>query len=149
MSFSIRLMERRDLKNIMEIEEESFIAKWNEQQFLYELFENPYNVILVAEIDDKVVGFIDFLITFNSSTISQIAVKKEFRKKGIANSLIEKMIEILKKQKDIVETSTLEVRTHNLKAVNLYKKFGYEIKHVKKGYYTNGDDAYYMVKVLI
>jgi len=44
---------------------------------------------------------------------------------------------------DSVETVTLEVAVNNEAAINLYKKFGFEIIHIRKKYY-NGIDAYLM-----
>ena len=65
-------------------------------------------------------GFIDFMITFNSATISQVAVTKEYREQGIASKLLEKMYETLPSSgEDIVEFITLEVRESNLPARSL------------------------------
>ena len=50
---------------------------------------------------------------------------------------------------NVVETVTLEVRESNLKAINLYTKNGYERVIVKPKYYSNGEDALYMVKRLL
>ena len=41
---------------------------------------------------------------------------------------------------------TLEVRVSNEPAINLYKKRGFSTVCVKKGYYKDGEDAYYMMK---
>lgn len=149
MDIAIREMKIEDISQVMIIENDSFISSWKEKDFLYEINENPCSILLVAETDGNIVGFIDFMITFNSSSISQIATKKEFRKKGIATMLIKAMEEIFLKQEDVVETCTLEVRTKNIEAKAFYEKHGFKISHKKIGYYTNGDDAYYMLKVLI
>ena len=50
---------------------------------------------------------------------------------------------------DIVENVTLEVRESNQAAINLYKKNGYEEVVIKKHYYSNGENAIYMVKRLL
>jgi [ribosomal protein S18]-alanine N-acetyltransferase len=149
MNFSIREMEIEDIPQIMEIENEAFINPWKEKDFMYEINDNPCSTLLVAESGNEIVGFIDFMITFNSSSISQIATKKTHRHRGIASKLMDAMFEIFLEQEDVVETCTLEVRTKNLVAEEFYEKQGFRISHTKFGYYTNGDDAYYMVKVLI
>ena len=103
----------------------------------------------MAEKGGKVVGFIDFLITFNSSTIMQVAVTKECRGNGIATQLLSEMEKSFPKEiDDIVETITLEVRESNEAAKNLYLKNGYKIVVVKSNYYKDGENAIYMIKRL-
>ena len=42
----------------------------------------------------------------------------------------------------------LEVRVSNVKAIALYQKFGFKNVAVRKRYYSNGEDAYLMIKKL-
>ena len=59
------------------------------------------------------------------------------------------MEEIIKDaQAKKVRTITLEVRKNNEKAVNLYQKYGFKATLTKEKYYSNGDDALYMMKEL-
>ena len=44
--------------------------------------------------DGEVVAWLDFMITFTSATVMAIGVKPEYRKRGIATSLMKKMEEI-------------------------------------------------------
>lgn len=140
----IILASREYLKEIMEIENECFLEPFKEENIIYELEENAFSVFYLALENERVVGFLDFWITFDSSTVCQIAIRKEYRNKGIASCLLEKMFNDLK-DKDVV-VSTLEVRTHNLSAINLYTKHGYFKEVIKPNYYSNGDDALYMIK---
>ena len=87
------------------------------------------------------------MITFNSATISQIAVTKSYRHQGLALKLMAQMFLDLPKDGDeVVEFVTLEVRKSNVAAISLYKKCGFEIIVDKKAYYPDGEDALYMVK---
>ncbi len=151
---SIRLMENADLDRVMEIENESFVAPWRRQDWLYELNDNPINVIYVLEVVEdgvkETAGFIDFMITFSSSTISQIAVAQKYRKRHFGTLLLNRMIEHLKNNcGEGVETITLEVRTHNKAAIAFYEKHDFEAVMIKPHYYDNGDDALYMIRRLI
>ena len=106
--------------------------------------------MLVAIDDDKVIGFIDYMITFNSSTITQIAVTSSYRRKGIATKLLNAMVESFPKDiEDKVETITLEVRASNLVAIKLYESFGFEKVVIKPKYYKDFEDAIYMVMRLL
>lgn len=147
---SIRKMTEGDLPVVLKIENECFHNPWSEKDLFYELTENSVNAMLVACIDDKVIGFIDFMITFNSSTISQIAISKEYRGNGYGKKLLEAMEDMLPKDgDDQVETITLEVRKSNAVALALYENDGYVKVVDKKNYYADGEDAIYMVKRLI
>lgn len=142
----IRLGNDKDIQSVFELQK-LFLAPFSLEQVKYEFLENPTSVIYVAIEDEKVVGFIDFWITFDSATICQIAVDKNFQNKGIATSLLTKSVEHLKKEKVIFYT--LEVREENKAAISFYIKMGFEYVTKKIKYYTNGDNALYMLKGLI
>lgn len=139
-----------NLEDILQIENNCFKCPWKKADLIYELSENPINKFFLYKKENKIIGFIDFMITFNSSTISQIAVEKEYRKKGYATKLLNTMEEYLPHDgDDEVETITLEVRKSNLAAIEFYKKNGFEYIVDKPHYYSDGEDAIYMVKRLI
>ena len=71
----IRKATLDDLDQIEIIENECFVDPYKREDLIYELTTNPCSTVLVAIVDDKIVGFIDYMITFTSSTISQILSK--------------------------------------------------------------------------
>lgn len=147
---TIRRMVESDLEQVYKLEQECFIDPYKYEDIEYEFYKNPVNVILVACVDNKVVGFNDFMITFNSATITQICVSKEYRNRGIALSLLKEMENTFPKDgEEEVETVTLEVRKSNVPALSLYTKDGYEVVVAKPHYYKDGEDAVYMVKRLL
>lgn len=140
----------KDFEQIYDIEQTCFVEPYTREQLMYEFSENPLNKILVAYDEDKIVGFVDYMITFNSATISQIAVLPNYRKKGLGSKLLEEMEKSFPKEiDDVVETITLEVRESNINAISFYKKNGYENVVIKKHYYKNGENAVYMIKRLL
>ncbi len=147
---TIREMNKDDLNRVFEIENECFIEPYKMSDLEYELNENPVNKMFVALDGDYIVGFIDFMITFNSSTLTQLAVTSSYRRKGIATQLLNKMVDSFPKNiDDKVETITLEVRKSNIEALKLYKSFGFISVTIKPKYYKNLEDAIYMVMRLI
>lgn len=149
MIISIREAKLNDLSAILILENKYFKQPWKECDWIYELTKNPVNKVFVIE-DKKIFGFIDFMITFNSATISQIVIDEEHRHKGYAQQLLSSMETLFPKTgDDIVETITLEVRESNKNAINLYLKNGYEVITKKSHYYQDGEDAIYMVKRLL
>lgn len=145
----VRKMLPSDLDSVMEIENECFKHPYDLKQMLYEMNDNPVSYLYVALVDNKVVGFIDFYVTFTSSSICQIAVKKEYRRKGVANMLLGQMIKDCESKEEKVEFITLEVRKSNEVAQKFYKKHKFEEITTKKSYYTDGEDALYFVRSII
>ena len=145
----IRDMTENDLSQVMEIENSCFLHPYKEKDLLYEINENPVSNVWVIEYSNPslglkhIVGFVDYWVTFDSGTICQIAVHPDIQHSGIGSILMEEV------KKDAyakrVKTITLEVRESNVNAINFYKKHGFIISHKKEGYYSNGEDAIYMI----
>ena len=140
----IRPAELKDVPSLIELENDCFLLPWKEKDILYELNENPVNVMYVLEDNNYVIGFIDFWITFDSATIAQIGIRKNYRGRGLANLLMQEMIDDCYAKK--VMNITLEVRASNAKAISLYKKYNFKEIVIKPHYYDNGEDAVYMVR---
>lgn len=148
MKTNIRKAKINDLEAIKEIEDESFRNPFTKEDLLYEISQNPVSNFLVLEKDSKVIGFIDYWVTFDSATIDQIAIKKSERNQGFAKILLEKSINDLKELGE-VSFFTLEVRASNEPAINLYKSFGFQKVTIKEKYYDDGEDAIYMIRGLV
>ena len=146
----VRKTINSDISSIVELEQACFHPAYAESDLRYELNENPYAHVYSAIVDGEVVGYIDFMITFSSATIARIAVKQEYRRKGVGNLLLGQLLKDCEAEKgDPVEFVTLEVRQSNVNAIAFYKKHRFEAVTVKKGYYDDGEDAIYMVRSLI
>jgi ribosomal-protein-alanine N-acetyltransferase len=83
--------------------------------------------------NDKLVGFIHILKTFECLEIINVVVDTDYRKKGIATKLIDYLNECY----DDVEYILLEVNEKNSNAINLYNKLGFNVINVRKKYYGN------------
>ena len=143
-SIEVRDMVNSDLDHIMEIEKLCFKAPWGRDDLYREINDNKLSVMPVITIDDLVVGFCDYWNTFDSGTICQIAIHPDYQKQKLGSKLLEEVLKDAKAKK--IRTLTLEVRASNEKAINFYKKFGFKITLVKEAYYSNGEDAIYMIK---
>lgn len=141
----IREMKQRDFSHVLDIELKCFPdSPWNEKQFLYELNENPFSNLYVYVLDDNIVGYIDWWITYEISQVANIAVSEGYRNMGIAQGLLNLCI------KDSIEKGceniSLEVRQSNVNAIQLYNKNGFIKAGVRKNYYPNGEDGDLMIK---
>ena len=138
-------MEETDLDVVMYLENTCFVAPWGLKELLYEVNDNPVSNLWVIESSmHGVAGFVDYWITFDSATICQICVNPVFRNKGLGSQMMSEVIKDCRANK--VRNITLEVREHNDLAIKLYEKFGFKKVLIKEKYYTNGDNAIYMIK---
>jgi len=145
----IKKLVKGDASSVFGLEKECFSSPWPLEQIEYELETNPCAILLGVFQDKKLIGYIDFMITFDSATINRLAVANSFRKQGIASSLLKEMERICHTQEEPVEYITLEVRKSNLAAHSLYLQAGYNDVTIKKMYYDDGEDAIYMMRSLL
>ena len=140
----IRDLMESDINKVMEIENLCFVAPWKKEDILRELKENKFAHLLIATINEEVVGYVDFWVTFESATICQIAVHPNYQRQHIGSLLLEEVLKECYAKK--VLTITLEVRESNSKGINFYTKHGFNQFLVKPYYYTNGENAIYMMR---
>lgn len=144
----IREMVLSDIEEIAEIEKKCFNDAWSSESIRNDFLNNDLSVYYVDARDGKIAGYIFFWITFDSATVVNIAVEEPYRRKGIAQDLLNRCVE--KCEEEGCEYLTLEVRVSNSAAIAFYEKNGFMKVNVKKGYYTdNYEDALYMVKPLM
>jgi len=143
---TIDLMDKADLPQILAIERESFPSPWTAGMLTREL-ESSHSVCLTARLNIKgksVVGaYIIFWLVADEVHLHNLAVKKEFRRQGIAFELMEVMKEIAGKNE--ITAQTLEVRESNIEAIKLYQKCGFVVEGGRPLYYAeNHEDALIM-----
>ena len=140
----IRDLLESDLDRVMEIENLCFVAPWKRDDILRELNNNEFANLYVATINNVVVGYVDFWITFDSATICQIAVHPDYQRQSIGSSLLDEVLKECYAKR--VFNITLEVRETNEKGISFYKKHGFIPFLTKPQYYSNGENAIYMIK---
>ncbi|MDV3103000.1 ribosomal protein S18-alanine N-acetyltransferase [Thermococcus waiotapuensis] len=139
----IRPVKLFDIPEIMRIERESFSEAYPRGLFLVFLENNP-DTFLVAEYNGKVIGYVmAYLRPDLEGHIMSIAVDPAYRGNGIGSALLTEAIErLIQKGARYIG---LEVRVSNERAIGLYERFGFrKVKRVI-GYYSDGEDAYYML----
>ncbi|MBU3897302.1 MAG: GNAT family N-acetyltransferase [Nanoarchaeota archaeon] len=88
---------------------------------------NPTNLILVAELNGEVVGYIwgyiKKIMKYKIGKIQELVVTSKQRKKGIGTKLINNMLRFFKGKKCII--SEIDVFVGNLPTVEVYEKAGF------------------------
>lgn len=139
----IRQAEEKDIKGIELLEIECFSSPWSYESLKKDICENNLALYLVAEVENKVVGYIGIWDIVDEGHITNVAVSKAYRRRHIGAALIKTMIEVTEEAG--ILSHTLEVRKSNEAAKNLYKQFGFQEIAVRPGYYEdNGEDAILM-----
>ncbi|MEM6363667.1 MAG: ribosomal protein S18-alanine N-acetyltransferase [Planctomycetota bacterium] len=135
-------MIRRDMPEVLSIEQECFEFSWTEDDFIRCLRQR--NCIgMVAECDDKVVGFMIYELHKNRLHILNFAVAKEYRRRGIGDTMMRKLLGKLSQERR--NRIMLEVRETNLEAQLFFKKLGFKAISVLRDFYDEAsEDAYLM-----
>lgn len=134
-----------DAKSIYIISALSFPSPWSLESIEKELSSNDAANYVTAKIDDQVIGYGGFWIVLDEAHITNIAVHPEYRGIGAGNKIMDALIEVCKIHH--VHEMTLEVRKSNLRAQNLYEKYGFIEEGIRKKYYAdNQEDAVIMWK---
>ena len=138
-SVSFRPITTADLDEVMVIERTSFRFPWSSGFFLQELQVACARSIL-AEIDGQIVGYVLFWLLPGAIDIHNIAVHVDYRRRGIARLLLNKVLAEARNQSAV--RVMLEVRRSNWQAQKLYQSLGFFATGVRKGYYSDdGEDA--------
>lgn len=143
--FTLRRMTIDDVPAVAAIEHATFPMPWSEQAFRDEMTTNKCaRYLVVADEAGEVVGFAGVWVIIDEGHITNIAVRKDLRGKGLGRLLTEGLKQYAANLG--VVYMTLEVRRSNIVAQNLYKSLGFIQVGVRKKYYEdNGEDAFFMV----
>lgn len=142
-TITFRHMTVDDLDEVMEVEVNSFTIPWSREAFFNELTKNQFAQYLIVEVDQKVVGYCGVWIIIDEAHITNIALLPEYRGMRLGEALMAKVMGLAREMGAV--RMTLEVRVSNVRAQNLYRKFGFEEGAIRKQYYTdNMEDALVM-----
>ena len=109
----------------------------DEEKYIKSLENSKTSVMLVAKCDGKIIGDASFTSSERARIRHRgergVSVVKEYWGKGIGSRLMEKVIDFAKNEAQC-EIIHLQVRSDNERAIELYKKFGFEKIGQFKGY---------------
>ena len=131
---------------LAEIETESFAHPLERKQ-IETLLADQNTHFLAARTGETLTGSVWLQTVLDEGYIGNVAVRPTYRRKGIADALLEHL-DLLAQEKQL-SFLTLEVRDSNLPAVSLYEKHGYTRVGVRPAYYRDPrEDAILMTKYL-
>ncbi len=119
----IRRMRLKDLDEVTALEAATFARPWSRESFRQELTRNVAARYLVAEEDGRVIGYAGAWIILDESHITNIAVEKDARGRGVGRLLTGELLALLSNLG--ASYATLEVRVSNRVAIRLYESLGF------------------------
>lgn len=144
----LRPMTLDDLKQVYQIEVDSFTLPWSYNSYVFELRESHVSRCFVAasqgdDSQQKILGMIVIYLIEDEAHVATFAVHPDYRQSGIGWRLL---LHALKETcRQGATHSFLEVRAGNTPAINLYTRFGFSSVGLRKNYYVdNHEDAILM-----
>jgi ribosomal-protein-alanine N-acetyltransferase len=138
----MRWMIRRDMAEVLAIEAESFEFPWLEEDFI-RCVRQRNCIGMVAEHDERVVGFMVYELTETCIQVLNFAVAVEYRRRGVGSQMVGKLIGKLSNQRRT--RIAVEVRETNLPGQLFFRASGFRAVSVLRDYYEDTDeDAYAM-----
>ncbi|MBS7623476.1 ribosomal protein S18-alanine N-acetyltransferase [Candidatus Bathyarchaeota archaeon] len=149
---TLRRFTNADLEEVMNINRCCLPENYS-ANFYLDIYRNCPDAFVVAEAQGRLVGYVmcrtesgfsDFvrMRPVRKGHIVSVAVMPEYRRLGIARSLMSSAIAALSTYG--CSEAFVEVRVTNEPAIQLYRKVGFEVVRRIPRYYYDGEDAYVM-----
>ena len=142
----IRKMHFQDIFKVHDLEVEAYQDPWSFSHFRHELIDSQVSWPLIAENELELLGYAIVWFVKDELHIANVATAPAHRRKGIATELLSVIMEEgINRQ---ASRAYLEVRSSNIAAIKLYKKFGFESIGIRSMYYHDGENATLMQRIL-
>ena len=132
-TWSIRVAERRDVGELLVIEEAQFPEPWTKGMLLDELSNTTSRRYTVAVEDQRVVGYLGIMFVMDELHVNTLGTLPDREGRGVATSLMDEAWADARLRG--VARATLEVAVSNTRAQQLYYRYGFRPVGVRKNYY--------------
>ena len=132
-TWSIRVGERRDVRELLVIEEAQFPEPWTKGMLLDELSNTATRRYTVAVEDQHVVGYLGVMFVMDELHVNTLGTLPGHEGRGVATSLMDEAWSDARLRG--VARATLEVAVSNTRAQQLYYRYGFRPVGVRKNYY--------------
>ncbi len=137
---------REDAKALAQLDKECFSVPWSEKSFLDEV-SNQAAKYVIAKDGDIIAGYAGFWQVLDEGQITNVAVRKDSRRRKIASAMI---FELIKKAiQHNISRLTLEVRKSNNAAISLYTSCGFKVVGERKNYYHSPTENAVLMELTI
>lgn len=143
-SAQVRFGTLADVNIFIELEKQGYdgYLAWERLDFKKDLKQNPYAVYLLLEVEEQVIAMISGRFTHKTAHISHLIVCPHYQRQGFGRMLLALWVQLAQSQG--VAQVSLEVRSDNHSAQQLYQQQGFETTVEVPSYYTDGSSALQM-----
>ena len=139
-----RKMKVEDSEAVAALYRECLSVPWSFSS-IQEMFSTQgYDSFVAENTSQEIVGYIGMKSVLDEADITNVAVAKNMRQKGIARELLNRLLALAGEKE--IHSIFLEVRASNVPAITLYTHAGFEKCGLRKKYYQEPtEDAFIMV----
>lgn len=131
---TLRPMRWQDIPRLLALERVAFPQDaWSEPTWWAELAGRPRRDYAVLERQGRLVGYAGLDQSGEVADVMTIAVDPAARGGGLGRRLLEHLLAVA--AAGGARWVMLEVRADNTAALELYRRFGFEVVHTRRGYY--------------
>lgn len=136
---NIRKAKMHDVPVLAGIEEASFDAPWSADEIAKDVSSTDDNIyVAVIESDDVKAGYGEMRTVAGEAQIYNIVIDPAYRGRGLGEALMRHLTD--KAEELGCSLITLEVRSGNAAATELYRKLGFREVGRRKAYYEKGNE---------
>lgn len=135
---TISAMAEADVPDVARLDQACFSSRWTVQTYRNELV-NAAAAYRVARLGQVAVGFAGMWVAADEAHITLLGVQEDHRGRGIGTRLLIDLL--MEARRRGAAHATLEVRERNHVAQRMYKRFRFEVRGKRKGYYTDTGEA--------
>lgn len=131
-------MQVGDLPEVLTIENDVYPHPWSRGNFLDSLYSG-YEAWTLREPSGMLAGYFLVMLVVDEAHLLNISVRRDLHGHGVGRMQLDQ-VAALSREKGMTSI-LLEVRPSNMRALTVYKQYGFEQIGVRKGYYPASDNT--------
>ncbi len=133
MNYQLVPMDKSHLSQVAELDKALFSRPWGQDSWESELYNTTVSMVVAETEDGFVLGYGVLGVILDEGCLEKLAVRPEYQRQGIAQAILGSF---LRYGQENLAFITLEVREHNVPAISLYEKNGFQTVGRRKNYYS-------------
>ncbi len=133
MEYQLVPMDKSHLSQVAELDKALFSRPWGQDSWESELYNTTVSMVVAETEDGFVLGYGVLGVILDEGCLEKLAVRPECQRQGVAQAILGSFIRYGQENLAFI---TLEVREHNVPAISLYEKNGFQTVGRRKNYYS-------------
>lgn len=130
-------MAEADIDEVVELEESVYLHPWTRGNFVDSL-ASGYEAWRLRDQDGLLMGYFLLMVILDEAHLLNVAVSAELQGQGLGRFLLNQSVACARGLG--MASVLLEVRPSNLRALEIYRRYGFSRIGLRKGYYPAAND---------